>query len=217
MAKGKKRKIGASDVILILGILVIMIPAIILLYIILGAAKESNTPINGNRFDGEKTVEISQQQLTDVQTAVQAISSVEACKVEDRVSTVRVYVDVRDALSKEEYAELLKEIYAAVDSKLPVATYFTQSGTNRQYDLEIHAYNSLELKDAESYVYQILVKNSNMAEYQINEVSDAINEELAKELRGENTSETTVDGEGEEEPSEEGTSEETQSETGEGE
>lgn len=210
MASKTKKKFGASDAILILGVLVIMIPVIYLLSILLGAAKVSNVPINGNRFEGERTVEITTDQMSSLEAEIEKISGVEDCKTELRVATLRVYVDVSDSLSKEEYEGLLMQVYEKIDSALPVGTYFTASGSVRQYDLEIHTYNSLELKEGEEFIYRILVKNSNMETYQINEVSDARNEELAKELRGENQSETTVDGEGEEEaPAEEGNEENT--------
>ena len=79
MASKTKKKFGASDAILILGVLVIMIPVIYLLSILLGAARESNVPINGNRFEGERTVEITTDKISSLEAEIEKKGNTSTC------------------------------------------------------------------------------------------------------------------------------------------
>ena len=104
----------------------------------------------------------------------------------------------------------MKAAYAAVDAQLPIDQYFTNRNGAREYDLEIHAYNNRDFIGTDRWIYVTLVRTSAMDSYVIDTPSIAREEDLAKELRGENVSESTVDGEGDAE----GTGEETGEETG---
>ena len=62
------------------------------------------------------------------------------------------------------------------------------------YDLSINVYNYIA-SDNDGMMYYILTKNSNMEKFSIQLVSDPVDEQLAKELRGELEVEETPGGE----------------------
>lgn len=202
MAK-KKRKVSISNIILIVGIVVVMIPVIALGVILLQAQRGSNTPIPGNRFENERTYEISDTMLTDLEKELQNVAHLEKGSVSLKVATVRVYADVEDTLTEQEIEDVLMDIYETVDGSIPVETYFTLQGNAKEYDLEIHAYNNVELAGTEEYIYKILTKNSAMTTFVIDTASTARNEELANELTAVDDG-TVVEGEGAEDTSESG-------------
>ena len=73
---------------------------------------------------------------------------------------------------------------------MPVSTYFTATDSKKMYDLSINVYNYVK-EDDDNMIYYILTKNSKMSDYSIQCVSEPVDEELAKDLRGENV--TTTD------------------------
>lgn len=205
----KKKKKTLADYILIFGIIIILIPCIGLGYFLYQAQKENDTPILGKRTDNERTAEITQAQLDTLSTAMNALSSVEKAEVHLQVSTLRIYLDISDNENIEDIEETIKAAYAAVDSQLPIDQYFTNRNGAREYDLEIHAYNNRDYIGTDRWIYVTLVRTSAMDSYVIDTPSIAREEDLARELRGENVSASTVEGEGDAEETVDETGEET--------
>lgn len=184
-----------ANALLTVGIVVIMIPIIFFVIILIQAYAASGSPLNGNRLNNERSVEISQAQIEEVDTALSSIADIDNVTIELKVSTMRVYVDVKDSVTADQYESLLNILYTKIDNILPVATYFTKQDTMKQYDLEIHAYNDTSLADTDGYIYYIMNKNAAMTLPETELVSAARNQELADELRGDTVSSGTVDGE----------------------
>lgn len=184
--KKEKRKIKLSRpaIVLIVGLAIILIPIIIFLSILISAFFQTGKPINGHRFDGDLDPAITKSQISEVQKNVAAINGVQGVDVILKTATLRVYVDVDDSFNQEKASEVLKQAEQKVNEIIPEDTYFKATDTKKMYDLEIHVFNK-EKKEDDSFVYYILNRNSRMDKPKIQLVSKPLNEDLAKELRGE--------------------------------
>ena len=191
----KKFKWTTSRIILTVGIVVVMIPVTAFVIILYQAYSSSRTPINGNRFANDQTVEITKDQMTQIDTTISAMPDVEDVTVDLKVATLRVYIDVKNDVTADAYEALLNTVYTKIDEILPVATYFTLDDTKKQYDLEINAYNIAKPSDTDTFIYYVMNKNSAMETPLIEEASIARNQELADELRGDTVASGTVEGE----------------------
>lgn len=191
--KLKKIKLNKSQTILIIGIIVVMIPVIALGVILIDAYYDTGTPISGTRLDSERTQVIQQEQLNQLNTSLQSNGKIEKVSVELKVSTLRIYLDVKDDVTAVEYEPLLDNIYDRVMEIFPVETYFTAKEMKKEYDLEIHAYNDVALAEEDSYLYYILVKNSTMSMKRIDVVSTPRNEALVNELLPEDNTDQQTD------------------------
>ncbi|MDD4643389.1 MAG: hypothetical protein PHG99_07835 [Erysipelotrichaceae bacterium] len=187
-----------SNTILTVGIIVIMIPITFVGVMLIQAYFATGEPINGNRIDNERAVEITQTQLDEINSQIKGLSEVETVEIQLKVATVRVYVDIKNTVLSDDYESLLTVIYSKIDDELPIADYFTNQDTLKQYDLEIHLYNDLEATGDTEFIYYIMNKNAAMAEPQFELVSEPRNAELADELRGDTVSEGVIEGEDQE-------------------
>jgi len=202
--KKPRKKLSKGGLVLIIGCSIILIPCLVFGGILLAAAMQTGTPVNGNRFDNDLNPAITNDDTSALTTSIEAISGVEKCEIELTSAQYRINVDVNDTYGSEEIQKMCEDVYNAVNSKLPVSTYFTANGSMKMYDLAINVYNKI---DSDTMVYYILTKNSKMSEYAIQCVSEPLDEELAKELRGEietsvGTGDVTVEGEEDTEVSE---------------
>lgn len=194
--KKVKKKLSKGGIVLIAGLVIIAIPVIVFLTIIISAALKTGKPIVGNRFDGDLNPAITSSQTSQLEKSIEGINGVEDCTIVLTSAQYRVNVDTKDSLTSEEIERLTVDVYNAVNSELPVNTYFNADGSKKMYDLSINVYNFVDA-DNENMTYYILTKNSKMEAYSIQCVSKPVDEDLAKELRGE-----TVTPEVEEENSE---------------
>jgi hypothetical protein len=184
-----------ANVMLTVGLVLILIPVTIFGVILIRAYVATGEPINGNRISNERSVEITQANIDEVESLISSLGEVEAVSSELKVSTLRVYVDIKGTVAKEDYESLLTVIYAKVDEVLPVDTYFTRVDTMKQFDLEIHLYNEIEPAMDEEMIYYIITKNASMIEPLFESVTDPRNPELADELRGDTVVSGTIEGE----------------------
>ncbi len=184
MAEKKKRKIqwNVSKIILLIGCIIILIPCIAVAAILWKAHLEADSPINGNRLDNMTAVEITKQDMKDLQSALSELDNVEKVEVILKTATLRIYLDCDDKITAEDMEVLEEAAYRVLNDKLPAETYFTRTAANANYDLEMHFYNNREFGGTEQHLYDILTKTSAMPFYRIDRPSDAKNPELAEEL-----------------------------------
>ena len=184
--KGKttKKKLSKGAIVLIVGIIIIAIPLLVFGGIIAHAALQIGKPILGSRFDNDLNPGITNSQTGTVKSSIKAISGVEDCEVVMTSAQYRVNVDVDDSLSSDQIKDLSIDVYNAVNNTLPVSTYFTATDSMKMYDLSINVYNFVDA-DNENMIYYIVTKNSTMDKYSLQCVSEPVDEQLAKELRGE--------------------------------
>ena len=187
-----------ANVMLTVGLVLILIPITFFTIILIKAYVATGEPINGNRINNERSVEITQANIDEVESLISSLGEVEAVNSELKVSTLRIYVDIKGTVAKEDYESLLTVIYAKVNDVLPVDTYFTKADTMKQYDLEIHLYNKIESTNDEVMIYFIITKNASMIEPLFESVTEPRNPELADELRGDTVISGTIEGEAQE-------------------
>ena len=198
--KTKKKKMSKGGIVLLVGIIVILIPCLIFGGILLSAALETGKPVSGSRFNNDLNPSISNSNTKSLETTISAMSGVESCEIVLKSAQYRVNVNTTDSLSESQIKDLAVDVYNAVNTALPITTYFTSTDSEKMYDLSINVYNYIS-EDDDTMIYYILTKNSNMDTYSLQCVSSAVDEDLAAELRGEtsNSSESTNEESGSEE------------------
>jgi hypothetical protein len=193
---GKKRKISKihwPTVILILSLVLIAIPTVAIGKVLYDAFAATGTPLFGKRFETDLNPAITQQQLVELENKVSAEALVDDVKITLISATLRVNVDVSDEITHDQLKALATSLYSHVVTVFPPQTYFKMNENSKMYDLELHIYNNLELKDEDSYKYLIFLLNSVMEEPLIQLVSDPKNPEYVKELYDRLNSETDSD------------------------
>lgn len=180
--KKSNKKLDASTIIIIVGLIIIMIPFLVLGYILLSDSMKTGSPITGDRFINDLDPAITENDLSSISAAIKNIDGVENVECVLKTATLRVYVDVDDNKTSEEIQTMAEEIYKAVTDECDEATYFSQNGTKKMYDLEVHVYNLKENRDSDDFIYVIVNKNSSMEKMVIQVVSEPKDPDLAKEL-----------------------------------
>lgn len=184
MENKKKKKLSKGAIVLIIGIIIITIPVIVFLSIIISAAINTGKPVVGTRFDNDLNPAITSSVTSSLEKSISNLSDVDNCTIELRSAQYRVAVDTKDNLSSERIQELAVEVYNIVNKELPVSTYFTATDSKKMYDLTINLYNFVNGED-DNMIFYILTKNSQMEAYTLQCVSEPLDEDLAKGLRGE--------------------------------
>ncbi|MBQ0036301.1 MAG: hypothetical protein KBT35_05245 [Firmicutes bacterium] len=186
-SKKRRKKLSTSALVLLISLIVIAIPCLIFAGILITSALETNKPVIGSRFDNDLEIQISSSDANDVKDAISLISGVESVEV-DGITTGQlvVLIDISDSATEDEAKDIATQAYEKTIGILPVKTYFSSSDTNKNYDLAIHVYNRLSADDDyDTWSYVIYTKNAMMSLPEMQVVSTAIDENLAKELRGE--------------------------------
>jgi hypothetical protein len=181
----KKRKISKihwPTVVLILSLVLIAIPTVAIGKVLYDAFAATGTPLFGNRYDLDLNPKITSEQLSELESKISDEVLVDDVKITLISASLRVNVDVNDEITLEELTTLATALYSHVAAVLPVDTYFKMNETSKMYDLELHIFNNLELKDDESYKYLLFLLNSVMEEPLIQLVSDPKNPEFVEEL-----------------------------------
>lgn len=180
--KKSNKKLDASTMIIIVGLIIIMIPFLVLGYILLSDSMKTGSPITGDRFVNDLDPAITETDLSSINSSIQNIDGIETVECVLKTATLRIYVDVDDNKTSEEVQTMTASIYEVVTDELDEATYFSQNGSKKMYDLEVHVYNLKENRDSNDFVYVIANKNSSMEKMAIQIVSEPKDPDLAKEL-----------------------------------
>lgn len=138
--KGKKK----PNYLVIASAVVLAIPCLVLLYIILSSREKQGEPVVGNRFDDALVNEISEADVTALQSALQ-LENTDKVSVNLKSATLRITIDTGNDASQGDVEALMNQAYDIVVEKFPVDTYFTNQTngdkTVKMYDLEVNAYN----------------------------------------------------------------------------
>ena len=187
----KRKKLSKGGIVLLVGVIVILIPCLVFGGILLSAALKTGTPVVGSRFDNDLDPSITSSDTKTIESNIKALSGVEDCTIELQSAQYRVNVDADDSLTDKEIESLIVDVYNEVNKTLSISTYFTSTDSKKMYDLAINVYNFVD-SDDDNMIYYLLTKNSTMDTYSVQCVSSPLDEDLAKELRGE-TSDTSDD------------------------
>lgn len=185
--KKEKKKLSRSAIVLIVGLIIIAIPVCIFVGILGISALQTGSPREGSRFEGDLEPAISEEQVAAVETKLNALSSVESIEVILKEGQLRIFIDTADTLSEEQIDSLLTSAYNAVNSELPISTYFTATESKKMYDLQINIYTTAEaspLGDENGRQYKLLHKNSAEETYGIDDLAHPKDPALAAELEG---------------------------------
>jgi hypothetical protein len=178
----KKIKVNLkSDGILWAGLIFFSIPVLILVVILLQSSLQTGKVIEGNRFNNDLNPEISKSVLETLEERIQGLEGYVSSEVSLEAATVIISVELNSDIDQEGFVQMVGELYTFVDETLPISTYFTSSDSMKMYDLQIDVYN--RNADESINLHTILTKNANMLDIHIQDVSTALNPELAEELR----------------------------------
>lgn len=171
-----------GDRILWAGLIFFSIPVIILIVILLQSSLGTGKVIEGNRFDHDLDPEISSTVLKDLTTALEADTDHEVVEVNLKAATLLVSLKVSATSDPAVFSTYATEALDIIIEALPIDPYFTQTDTMKMYDLQIDVYNTDPMEATKILYHTILVKNANMAEASIQDVSTPLNPDLAAEL-----------------------------------
>ena len=178
----KKGRMDAASWIIIIGLLIIAIPCAAFVYILLSAQAATGSAISGDRFTGDLDPAITETQMAEVVTAVETIEGVESAEVILKSATLRLYVDTLDEMTPEVAEGIANQAYEKLTEVCDPSVYFTQTASKKMYDIEVHAYNLIENRDSEEFVYVIVNKSSSMEAPIARLVSEPLDPELAAQL-----------------------------------
>lgn len=187
--KSSSHKKNVAKTILIVELLVILIPCAIFGFILIKAFAKTGSPVDGQRFENALDPAIETEDIQSLQTSLSSITGIEKADINLTTGQLRVTLDAEDGLSSDEIKKIAEKAYSNVNSKLPISKYFTNSSSKRMYDLSISVYNFAD-DTKEGMICWVVQKNGQMAEPVYSEPTVPIDEDLAKELRGEKTEET---------------------------
>ena len=181
--KKTKKKMSASALVLMVGLIIIAIPCIVFGLMLLIPAMQTGSPRDGNRFANDLSTAITNDQVSSLKSELSSMSDAEDVDVILMEGQLRIYVDVKDSLDSAGVDRVLEDTYNKVNAKLPVSKYFTKTGNEKMYDLNINVYTSSE--DKPNREWKLLHKNSSEAQYGIDDIAHPKDEKLVAELRGE--------------------------------
>lgn len=180
----KKKKLSKSGLIVIIGLTILAIPCLIFAGILGISALQTGSPREGNRFKNDLTIEITKDDVSEIQASLTSIANVQEVDVKVAQGQLKVYIDCDDTLSEEQVDAIVSDVYSKVTTKLPIQTYFTKSESSRMYDLQINVYTTVE--DSANRQYKYLHKNSAEEQFSIDDMAHPKNQELVDELQGKN-------------------------------
>ncbi|MGB4984596.1 MAG: hypothetical protein WBO70_02340 [Erysipelotrichaceae bacterium] len=178
--KKSTRKLKPSSIILIVGLVAIMIPFALFGYELISAQLNTGTPQNGDRYKNDLDPAITKELQDKVVEQIKTIENVDDVKISLKTASFRIYVDVKDDLATDAIKAMTVAVYEKISTVLPIETYFKGDGTKKMYDLELHTYN---MATGEKIIYYILNKNSSGGTYYIRDYAQALNQQVADELR----------------------------------
>lgn len=168
--KQKPRKRTWAFYTIIISMIILILPIAYLGVTGIRSLMERGTPLIGDRYQNDLDPVITEDDLETLKTA---LGELEQVNISLKTSTLRIYV-LSDSITEDNVNDRLSEVYEKVLGVLDKETYFTTRGVQKQYDLEIHAFNDSE----EAYAYGLLVKNGNMDE----PIYDLLSEPRSQEM-----------------------------------
>lgn len=174
-------KMLESKITTLIALVLLLTPVLGFGYIIYRDSSQTGEPVVGSRYDNNLEPKITEEQLSAVKASL-VDEMILSNKVTLKSSTLRVYVEVAEETSKDSIKELAGTVYDLVTEKLPVETYFSNDGSRKMYDLEIHVYNNSTDRSSEEFIYYEIIKSSSIEERIEEFITDAKNEDFKAEV-----------------------------------
>jgi len=197
MAKTKKVKVKKKPpVILILLLIICIVPCAILGAVLFQSLEDSSKPVVGSRYEESLDPAISEDQLTQVKTALEGFDGVESIEVNLKTARLAILINTKDDMSKDGIKSLIQNAYKKVNEILPTGTYFTnkelfnetknETIIVKMYDLQIDAYNVVE---GDKQIHYVVSKTGAQEKELLQLVSSAKDKEVANEVLNQNKGE----------------------------
>lgn len=144
VSKPKKQKVKQGHKLVWLTLLIVFVPIALIGYVLMTSAKESDQPVEGNRFNiSDLNPRIQESQMAAIQNDLMGIGGIEGATYDLKSATFRVHLNMVDHADYDSLKAAALQAYDIVNNYLPIDTYFTNSADGKNYDLEIDAYNYL--------------------------------------------------------------------------
>ena len=197
MAKTKKVKVKKKPpVILVLMLIILIVPCAILGAILFQSLEDSSKPVVGNRYETSLDPAIQEEQLTQIQTALEGFDGVEKIEVNLKTARLAILINTKDDMNKDGIQNTIKQAYKKVKEILPTGTYFTNKElindtTNettivKMYDLQIDAYNVVE---GDNQIHYVMSKTGAQEKELLQLVSSPKDKEVSNEVMNQNKGE----------------------------
>lgn len=187
----KTKKLSKSAIILIIAGVIILIPCLVFVGILGISALQTGTPREGSRFKDDLVVEISENDVKELETSLNSIAYIETVEAKVSEGQLKVYIDTKDSIDDAAFDKVVSDAYNKVISRFPISTYFKQTDSARMYDLQINVYTSIE--DKEGRKYKLLHKNSAEDNFMIDDLATPKDKKLVDELEGKVSSDEVTD------------------------
>ena len=197
MAKAKKVKVKKKPpVILVLVLIILIVPCAILGAILLQSLEDSSKPVVGNRYETSLDPAITEEQLTQIQTALEGFDGVEKIEVNLKTARLAILINTTDEMSQDGVQNIIQQAYSKVNDIVPIGTYFTNKElindtTNettivKMYDLQIDAYNVVE---GENQIHYVVSKTGAQENELLQLISSPKDKEVSDEVLNQNKGE----------------------------
>lgn len=185
VSKPKKQKVKQGHKLVWLTLIILIVPVVVVGYVLLTSASESDQPVVGNRFNPQDlNPKIQETEINNIQGELMSIGGIETATVTLKSATLRIHLNMVDSADNGTLQAAADQAYQIVSNHLPIETYFTNTAEGKNYDLEIDSYNYL-VDDAHPQDGWRFVKVSKSGAGQ--KVTDIITEprnaELAQQVR----------------------------------
>lgn len=163
---------------IVICLVIILIPSLFVGITIFRASKGTGRPVFGHRFDNDLKPKIEKNDLKQLETNLAKIENVDKISVELKTATVRIYLNMPEVKDKEVIAKAGNQAEEILLSDLDVASYFTATESQLQYDYEIYAHNT----PGEDAIIYLVNKTSRMEKAHKQYLSDPVSKEMVDEL-----------------------------------
>lgn len=200
----KKQKVKQGHKLVWLTLIILIIPCVMIGYILLVSARETDQPVEGNRFGpNDLNPKIEESQFAAIQGDLMNIGNMESATIDLKSATLRVHLNLVDNADDAMLEDAANQAYDIINNHLPIETYFTSNADAKMYDLEIDSYNYLvdDTHPTEGWRFVKVVKN-NSGNRVTDHVTTPRNPDLANQVRytppaqSEQPAEAPVEGEG---------------------
>ncbi|MEF9962305.1 MAG: hypothetical protein RR863_06405 [Erysipelotrichaceae bacterium] len=178
----QKVKNKKHNYILWTGLVVVMIPVCILIYIVFGTLGNSDEPVNGNRFDQDLNPAISEKNVKELKGSL-VFDGVEGVSVNLKTATLRININTNDDLDEKAIGDIMNQAYDKVVTLLPIETYFTNKKNCQMYDIEVNVYNLIpDEKTTITPIYLVKSKTAAAKEATVDVKTTPLDEEVVNQL-----------------------------------
>lgn len=183
--KPKKQKVKQGHKLVWLTLVIILIPVLVVGYVLFTSASGNDKPVEGKRFSSsDLNPAIDNGTLESIRSQLLGIDGVESATINLASATVRIHLNMVDGLDDNSIHNAAETAYNIVNSSLPIDTYFTDTATGKNYDLEIDSFNYIvdNSHPLAGQIYYKITKNG-AGNKVVENINQPKNPELAEAVR----------------------------------